>query len=136
MVGIEPQEIAKLFPATDLALIGDELADGIELDEGAAMPLSLFDGLRTDYSLARLAPYTGTKVEDFQDFILFTNYHRYVDEFVDWGAKQLGQDGYTKLTGAGGLNIEAAADNAHLQLSDTAWPVSYTHLTLPTIYSV
>ena len=121
MVGIEPQEIAKLFPSTDLALIGDELADGIEFDETADMPLSLFDGLRTDYSLARLAHYTGTRVEDFQDFILFTNYHRYVDEFVDWGAQQLGSDGYTALTGAGGLNIAAKTDNAHVQLSDTAW---------------
>ena len=121
MVGIEPQEIAKLFPSTDLALIGDELADGIEFDEAAAMPLSLFDGLRTDYSLARLAHYTGTRVEDFQDFILFTNYHRYVDEFVDWGAQQLGKDGYNALTGAGGLNIDAKTDNAHQQLSDTAW---------------
>ncbi len=121
MVGIEPQEIAKLFPSTDLALIGDELADGYELDESAPMPLSLFDGLRTDYSLARLAHYTGTRVADFQDFILFTNYHRYVDEFVDWGAQQLGTDGYTALTGAGGLHIEAKTDNAHVQLSDTAW---------------
>ncbi len=121
MVGIEPQEIAKLFPSTDLALIGDELADGFELDETAPMPLSLFDGLRTDYSLARLAHYTGTQVGDFQDFILFTNYHRYVDEFVDWGAQQLGTDGYTALTGAGGLHIEARTDNAHVQLSDTAW---------------
>ena len=85
MVGIAPQEIAQHFPSTDLSLIGDELADGIEFDEGTDMPLSLFDGLRTDYSLARLAHYTGTKVEDFQDFILFTNYHRYVDEFVNWG---------------------------------------------------
>lgn len=121
MVGIEPQEIAKLFPATDLALIGDELADGIELDESEAMPLSLFDGLRTDYSLARLAHYTGTKVADFQDFILFTNYHRYVDEFVDWAAQQLGEDGYSALTGAGGLHIESRTKDAHRQLSDTAW---------------
>ncbi|MEP3051533.1 MAG: AMP nucleosidase [Erythrobacter sp.] len=121
MVGIAPQDIANHFPSTDLALIGDELADGIEFEELKAMPLSLFDGLRTDYSLARLAHYTGTKVEDFQDFILFTNYHRYVDEFVDWGAKQIGQDGYVALTGAGGLDISASTDAAHLQLSDTAW---------------
>ena len=76
MQGIAPAEIAQHFPSTDLALIGDELADGIEFDDDADMPLSLFDGLRTDYSLARLAHYTGTKVEDFQDFILFTNYRR------------------------------------------------------------
>ncbi|MFN7159442.1 MAG: AMP nucleosidase, partial [Erythrobacter cryptus] len=73
MVGVAPQEIAAHFPSTDLALIGDELADGIELDGDHPMPLSLFDGLRTDYSLARLKHYTGSEVADFQDFILFTN---------------------------------------------------------------
>jgi len=121
MVGIAPQDIAQHFPSTDLALIGDELADGIEFDGMKDMPLSLFDGLRTDYSLARLAHYTGTKVDDFQDFILFTNYHRYVDEFVNWGAKQIGQTGYVALTGAAGLDIRANADNAQGQLNDTAW---------------
>ncbi len=121
MVGIAPTDIAQHFPSTDLALIGDELADGIEFDEHQDMPLSLFDGLRTDYSLARLAHYTGTKVEDFQDFILFTNYHRYVDEFVNWGAQRIGSDGYTGLTGAGGLNISDPAENAQQQLNDTAW---------------
>ncbi len=125
MQGIAPSEIAQHFPSTDLSLIGDELADGIEFDEEADMPLSLFDGLRTDYSLARLAHYTGTKVEDFQDFILFTNYHRYVDEFVNWGAKQIGPNdrgtGYTGLTGAGGLDINDPAEDAEQQLNDTAW---------------
>ncbi|WP_108787529.1 AMP nucleosidase [Erythrobacter sp. Alg231-14] len=125
MQGIAPSEIAQHFPSTDLSLIGDELADGIEFDDEADMPLSLFDGLRTDYSLARLAHYTGTKVEDFQDFILFTNYHRYVDEFVNWGAKQIGPNergtGYTGLSGAGGLDISDPAENAQEQLNDTAW---------------
>ncbi len=125
MVGISPTEIALHFPSTDLSLIGDELADGIEFDENADMPLSLFDGLRTDYSLARLAHYTGTNVEDFQDFILFTNYHRYVDEFVNWGAQQIcaNEDGrgYTGLTGAAGLDIGECTDNAQAQLNDTAW---------------
>lgn len=121
MVGIAPTDIAQHFPSTDLALIGDELADGIEFDLNQAMPLSLFDGLRTDYSLARLAHYTGTRVEDFQDFILFTNYHRYVDEFVNWGALQIGTSNYTGLTGAGGLSISDPAENAQEQLNDTAW---------------
>jgi large subunit ribosomal protein L9 len=66
-------------------------------------PLPLFDGLRTDFSLARLAHYTGTNPADFQRYILFTNYHRYVDEFVDWAGRQLGQDDFVALTGAGGL---------------------------------
>ena len=122
LAGIRPTDIALHFPATELADIGDELADGIELDDpGETIPLSLFDGLRTDFSLARLAHYTGTRPEDFQRFILFTNYHRYVDEFVDWAGAQLGRNGYTALAGAGGLHLTEPLDNARDQLSDTAW---------------
>jgi len=122
LAGISPQEIARHFPSTELADIGDELADGIEIDEGGeSIPLSLFDGLRTDFSLARLAHYTGTNTEHFQRFVLFTNYHRYVDEFVDWAGEQLGKNGYTALSGAGGLFLEKETKNAASQLSDTAW---------------
>ena len=85
------------------------------------MPLSLFDGLRTDFSLARLAHYTGTRAEDFQRYILFTNYHRYVDEFVDWAGRQLDGTRFVALTGAGGLSIDTATDDARARLSDTAW---------------
>ena len=115
-------ELARHFPATELAHIGDELADGFDLGQpGEPMPLALFDGLRTDFSLARLAHYTGTAPEDFQRFILFTNYHRYVDEFVAWAARQLGGDSYSALSGAGGLRIDAPVEEAHLRLSDTPW---------------
>ncbi len=122
MAGIPPIEIARHFPSTDLALIGDELADGIELGgPGEAIPLSLFDALRTDYSLARLAHYTGTAPEHFQRYVLFTNYHRYVDEFVDWAGSRIGRDGNFALAGAGGLYIDQPTGNARAQLSDTAW---------------
>jgi len=119
---LRPADLARYFPATELAAIGDELADGIAVDGMEDIhPLALFDGLRTDFSLARLAHYTGTSTEHFQRFILFTNYHRYVDEFVDWAAQQLGKDGYTLLSGAGGLLIDEPTDNARERLSDTAW---------------
>ena len=119
---LRPADLAKHFPATELAAIGDELADGIAVDGMEDIhPLALFDGLRTDFSLARLAHYTGTATEHFQRFILFTNYHRYVDEFVDWAAQQLGQDDYTLLSGAGGLLIDEPTENARERLSDTAW---------------
>ncbi len=118
---VSPQELAKHFPATDLAHIGDEIADG-EFNVGdGPFPLSLFDGLRTDFSLARLAHYTGTSTEDFQRYILFTNYHRYVDEFVDWAAQQIDGERYVALTGAGGLSLDAPTENARARLSDTAW---------------
>ena len=122
MLGVTPTELARHFPTTELALIGDEIADNIEPGgSGKAMPLSLFDGLRTDFSLARLAHYTGTAPEHFQRFILFTNYHRYIDEFVDWGGRQLGQGVYTALAGAGGLYLDRATDDAQAHVSETTW---------------
>src|SRR4051812_45891995 len=48
------------FPATELAHIGDEIADGLYAVKDEIYPLALFDGLRTDFSLARLRHYTGT----------------------------------------------------------------------------
>ena len=122
MGGITPQQLAQHFPTTELAMIGDELADGYDLaDTGGTLPLSLFDGLRTDFSLARLAHYTGTPPEDFQRYILFTNYHRYVDEFVEWAGRKLGADGYTGLSGAGGLRIEHPVQNARALVAESAW---------------
>ena len=123
MAGIAPQELAKHFPSTDLALIGDELADGSDLRPNLPMPLSLFDGLRTDYSLARLAHYTGTRPEDFQDFILFTNYHRYVDEFVSWACAELQRDGnrFTALSGAGGVYVTPETADPAQMIADSAW---------------
>ncbi|HNR78272.1 MAG TPA: AMP nucleosidase, partial [Parvularculaceae bacterium] len=52
---------------------------------GGALPLSLFTAERTDYSRHRIQHYTATRPEHFQNFILFTNYQRYVDEFVEHG---------------------------------------------------
>ena len=122
LAGVSPNELARHFPTTDLALIGDELADCIELgDPAQPMPLSLFDALRTDFSLARLAHYSGTDPRDFQRFVLLTNYHRYIDEFVDWAGEQIGAGTYTALTGAGGLDLRRKTANAKAQLSETTW---------------
>ena len=122
MGGVTPQDLAQHFPTTELARIGDEIADGLDVPEyEGLLPLSLFDGLRTDFSLARLAHYTGTRPDDFQRYVLFTNYHRYVDEFVDWAAQQVGDGHHIALSGAGGLYLDAPVDNARARLSDTAW---------------
>ena len=59
--GAQALDLALWFPTTELANIGDELADGEwEQPPGVARPLSLFDGPRVDFSLARLRHYTGT----------------------------------------------------------------------------
>ena len=120
--GVSPQDLSKHFPATELADIGDELADGLFVAPGdAPRPLALFDALRTDFSLARLKHYTGTPAEHFQKYILFTNYHRYVDEFVGWAAGQVGQGRYTALSGAGGLYTEAPGADPTQLVADSAW---------------
>ncbi|WP_294333629.1 AMP nucleosidase [uncultured Sphingomonas sp.] len=118
---VSATELGRHFPATELSHIGDEIADGIWMSQDETRPLALFDALRTDFSLARLKHYTGTPVEHFQQYILFTNYHRYVDEFVRWACAQLGPDSrFTGVSGAGGIVIEDAADADRL-VSDGAW---------------
>ncbi len=120
---ISPAELARWFPATELAYIGDEIADGIfNVEKDGPRPLALFDGLRTDFSLARLRHYTGTPPEDVQKYVLFTNYHRYVDEFARWAIDQLhGDHGYTHLSGAGNVVITRETIDPEAAISDSAW---------------
>ncbi len=115
-------ELARHFPATELAHIGDEIADGLWISTDDTRPLALFDALRTDFSLARLRHYTGTPVEHFQQYILFTNYHRYVDEFVRWAVEQLGEGSrFTGVSGAGGILVEAGDSTDRLLNDSSAW---------------
>lgn len=120
---VRAEDLARYFPATELAFIGDEIADGIaKFDVGDAQPLSLFDALRTDFSLARLKHYTGTPPEHVQHYILFTNYHRYVDEFVRWGCEQLKLGGpYHAMSCAGGLIVDPAMADPLAAVADGTW---------------
>ncbi len=75
-----------LFDLPDLAAMDDGIANGThEPRPGEAHPLALFTAPRVDYSLHRLRHYTGTGPEHFQNFVLFTNYQFYVDEFIRLG---------------------------------------------------
>jgi AMP nucleosidase len=75
-----------VFDLPDLASMDDGIANGtFEPKAGEPMPLSLFTAPRVDYSLHRLRHYTGTAPEWFQNFVLFTNYQFYIDEFVKLG---------------------------------------------------
>ncbi len=120
---ISATELSRWFPTTELAHIGDEIADGIfDVAEGGPRPLALFDGLRTDFSLARLRHYTGTPPEDVQKYVLFTNYHRYVDEFARWAIEQLKTDSaYTHLSGAGGVIVDRNTQDPEAAITDSAW---------------
>jgi len=91
----EVPRLADMFHLPDLALIDDAIADGTwRGGDDEAKPLSLFPAERVDYSLSRLRHYSGTAPEHFQRFVLFTNYQRYVDEFIDFGRKEV-SDGDT-----------------------------------------
>jgi AMP nucleosidase len=76
-----------VFDLPNLAAMDDGIANGTF--EGArasdTQPLSLFTAPRVDYSLHRLPHYTGTAPEHFQNFVLFTNYQFYIDEFIRLG---------------------------------------------------
>ena len=127
--------IARWFPTTDLAHIGDEISDGL-WDADEDFPLSQFDGLRTDFSLARLRHYTGTPVEDVQSYVLFTNYNRYVDEFVRWAVEQVRDPStpYQSLSCAGGVVITAETADPEVAVMDAAWKkhqMPAYHLTAP-----
>ncbi len=75
-----------LFDLPDLASMDDGIANGTyDVRGGAPRPLALFTAPRVDYSLHRLRHYTGTSPEHFQNFVLFTNYQFYIDQFVQIG---------------------------------------------------
>ena len=88
--GVTSEELARSFPVPLLSSVGDEIADGLwKFREGEPRPLALFDAIRVDYSLRRLVHYTGSDWRLVQPWILLTNYHRYVDQFIQWGLEQL-----------------------------------------------
>ncbi|RDI60661.1 AMP nucleosidase [Microvirga subterranea] len=102
-------ELAQHFPTPLLAKVGDEIADGTWLfHEGDPRPLSLFDAARVDYSLRRLVHYTGSDWRSIQPWILLTNYHRYVDQFVQWAVGELAKEDseFERLLLPGGVAIE------------------------------
>lgn len=121
--GAVPAELARHFPTTHLSHIGDELADGLlKRDPAEPAPLALFDAPRIDFSLARLRHYTGTPPEHFQKYILFTNYHRYVDEIVRFAAEKLKLGApYEALSCAGGVLVTRETPDVSQAVHDSAW---------------
>jgi len=116
--------LARHFPTTELKHIGDELPDGLWWHhEELPRPLALFDAPRVDFSLARLKHYTGAPAHHTQNFILFTNYIRYVDEFVAWACKELQRPGtpYTALSAPAGVLLSGADATPQAAQGDGSW---------------
>ena len=109
--GIGSAELTRHFPSTDLVNIGDEVADGTWLGaEDGSRPLALFDARRTDFSLARLRHYSGTPSGHFQRYVLFTNYIRYVEEFIDVSLEAVA-DPDSSYTGFSAPGVEIGPDD-------------------------
>ena len=83
-------QLRDLFDLPNLAAMDDGIANGTyEADPADPLPLALFTAPRVDYSLHRLRHSTGTAPDHFQNFVLFTNYRFYIDEFIALGHREM-----------------------------------------------
>ncbi len=83
-----------LFDTPDLSTTDDEIANGsYEAGPGDPDPLAPFTAQRIDYSLAPASHYTATSPQHFQNFVLFTNYQFYIDEFCAYARHLMAEGG-------------------------------------------
>ena len=87
--GLSHESIAILpdyFDMPDLDHIDDSIANGFAAPNKAGeMPLSLFTAPRVDMAMQRIKHYTGTRPAHIQNYVIFTNYQFYIDEFIKIG---------------------------------------------------
>ena len=115
--GVTAAELARVFPSTDLSAATDSVADGLHAwDDADHFPLALFDAARADFSLKRLQHCTGSDWRHVQPWILLTNYHRYVDQFIRHGLEQLrGASRYEAMVLPGNVRIARNLSDAEQQ---------------------
>ncbi|WP_305968778.1 MULTISPECIES: AMP nucleosidase [unclassified Mameliella] len=97
-----------VFDVPDLTTTNDDIVNGqAQPAADGTLPLAPFTAQRVDYSLARLAHYTATSPEHFQNHVLFTNYQFYVDEFEAYARAMLADpdSGYTSFVSTGNAEI-------------------------------
>ena len=124
--GVTANELARHFPTPSLAAVGDEIADGLfEQPPGSPYPLALFDAARVDYSLRRLVHYTGSDWRHVQRWVLLTNYHRYIDQFVRIAAGHLTSGGgkFEELVMPGNIAVArgTSPQEAEARIATSAW---------------
>ena len=106
--GVLDFSLRDVFDVPDLATTNDDIVNGVRLHHpDGSLPLAPFTAQRVDYSLSRLSHYTATDPIHFQNYVLFTNYQFYVDEFEDFARKALGNPelGYTSFVATGNQEI-------------------------------
>ena len=100
-----------VFDVPDLTTTHDDIVNGTGfVYPDGSHPLAPFTAQRVDYSLARLAHYTATAPDHFQNHVLFTNYQFYVEEFEAYARKMLAEkdSGYTAFVAPGNAVITDA----------------------------
>jgi len=103
-----------VFDVPDLNTTNDDIVNGVSVKNAdGSGALAPFTAQRIDYSLARLAHYTATQPEHFQNHVLFTNYQFYVQEFEAFARKMLNdpESGYTSFVGPGNSEIFSGTDD-------------------------
>ena len=111
--GVLRFSLRDVFDVPDLVTMNDDIVNDTRPPHpDGDMPLAPFTAQRVDYSLARLAHYTATLPEHFQNFVLFTNYQFYVDEFEAFARRVLAdpESGYTGFVGPGNEVLERPED--------------------------
>jgi AMP nucleosidase len=111
-----------MFDVPDLAVTDDAIVNGTFVaPPGESLPLAPFTASRIDYSLHRLPHYTATQPEHFQNYVIFTNYQFYIDEFCERARRLVGagEGGFDSFVEPGNVVTPAGADR----------PVSGAHLT-------
>jgi len=99
-----------VFDVPDLSTTNDDIVNGFGYkNPDGSGPLGPFTAQRVDYSLARLAHYTATPAEQFQNHVLFTNYQFYIEEFEAYAREMLAKpgNGYTGFVGPGNAEISS-----------------------------
>ena len=115
--GVTAAELARVFPSTDLSAASDGTADGLnDWESTDPLPLALFDAARVDFSLRRLVHYTGSDWRHVQPWILLTNYHRYVDQFIRHGLDMLvGNSRFVRMVLPGNVVVERGMAEGEMQ---------------------
>jgi AMP nucleosidase len=101
--------LADVFDLPDLSLMDDAIANGTYEPTDGILPLASFTAPRVDYSLHRLQHYTATAAEHFQNYVVFTNYQFYIDEFCRMSHQLLADpdSGYEAFVEPGNLITRA-----------------------------
>ncbi|MEZ6022529.1 MAG: AMP nucleosidase [Hyphomonadaceae bacterium] len=119
---VPTEDLARYFPSPRLA-VGDAVVDGLRRTPDRAQPLALLRcAAHWIIRWKRIEHYTGAPWSDVQPWILFTNYQRYVEEFVRWAAAAVkdGPKGWS-LSCPGGVVIQSGDADGAAKALDAPW---------------